>query len=87
MSGFRITKIVCPSCKGSGRSDLFDIKCLWCRGAKRLSVADVDAWSAQVWVIAGGGYIAGDHSLADCRTMEAEANAARHLAGLPELSA
>lgn len=87
MAGYRITKIVCPSCKGSGRAGLFDISCLWCGGSKRLRVWDVDAWSQQVWVLAGGGYIAGDHSLEDCRAMEAEANAARRLAGLPELSA
>ena len=34
MSGYRITKIVCPSCKGSGHSQLFDVQCLWCFGTK-----------------------------------------------------
>lgn len=87
MSSYRITKIVCPSCKGSGRSDLFDIRCTWCNGKKRVTVRGADHWSRTMWCIAGGGYIGGDHGLEDCRQMEAEANAARRLAGLAELKA
>lgn len=87
MSGYRISKIVCPSCTGTGSGDLFGGTCMWCDGRKRMPVRRVERWSEWIWLLAGGGYIAGDHDLEDRKRMEAEANAARRLAGLPELSA
>lgn len=85
MSGYRITKTICPSCRGSGISPVFGWVCMWCRGSKRLSVADVEFWSVQTWVIAGAGHIAGDYGFDDMRRMEGEAEAARRLAGLPPI--
>lgn len=48
--------------------------CLWCRDSHRVSADDAQRYAVQLWVIAGGGYIAGDHDLSDMRRMEAEAD-------------
>ncbi len=74
----RITKIVCPACEGTGV--VYNVlPCQWCRSAKRLPVADALRYADNLHTIAGGGYIAGDHSLEHMREMEAEAAAIRAL--------
>lgn len=56
---YRITKILCPSCKGTGRSFLG--LCQWCDGAKRMPIGEVPNWAEWLFTLAVGGYIAGDH--------------------------
>lgn len=72
--GARVTKIVCPSCKGGGWFvKEFKWRCMWCNGKRRLSADDAARYANQTYMIAGGGYIAGDHDYADMRRMEGEA--------------
>lgn len=82
----KVTAIKCPSCKGNG---LFmnepGIACMWCKGAKKLKRKDAIHYANQVWMIAGGGYIAGDHNLEDMRIMEAESAKIRALFDLTPL--
>lgn len=85
MSGYRITKVVCPSCRGSGSSRLLGGHCLWCDGESRIDSETLEHWSQWLWTIAVGGYLADDHGLDECRLMQAEVNACRRLAELPEL--
>lgn len=74
-SAFRITKVICPSCGGTGVCDLFrglpggDVRCNWCKGAKRLPVAEAINYAEFVYTIAVGGYVAGDHDKADADRM------------------
>jgi hypothetical protein len=71
MSQARVTKIICPSCKGSGKfSPVFDFACTWCKGATRVSVEDGRRYADNVYMLAGGGYIAGDHSHEDMLEMQ-----------------
>ena len=78
----RVTSVKCPSCNGNGLFwDFEDIRCMWCKGTKRLGREDALHYADQLWMIAGGGYICGDHSLEDRRRMEAKANSIRKLLG------
>lgn len=71
---YRVTKIICPSCHGSGRSWLFvQMQCGWCQGSKRMSADDAEAWAQWRNSLGRGGYLCGDHDLEDARRMEAEA--------------
>lgn len=74
MAGYRITKILCACCKGKPEDSLLGF-CMWCSDSKRMSADDAAHYASNLWFIAGGGYIAGDHDLDDMRRMEAEAAA------------
>jgi len=74
----RITKIICPSCGGTGVWDLFrslGAVCNWCEGAKRLPVDRAIDYAEHVYTIAVGGYVAGDHDKSDADRMKAKAEA------------
>lgn len=70
----RVTSIACPSCGGTGESWL-SLRCDWCKGSKRLSAADAEQYADTIYMLAGGGYIAGDHDLDEMREMERKAEA------------
>lgn len=76
----RVTKLLCPTCEGSGQF-LADFVCPSCRGERRISVDDAIRYADWTYVIAGGGYVAGDHDLDDMRRMEARAEAIYALVG------
>jgi len=59
----RVTKIVCPSCEGTGKFgvNLLNIPCMWCRGDKRIGVQLARRHADHIYMIAGGGFICGDH--------------------------
>ncbi len=80
----RVVRMVCPCCCGSGSSD-FVIRgaafvCGWCRGDGRVQTATALRYADHLFIIAGGGFIAGDHDLADMREIEAQAEAVYALA-------
>ena len=84
-STLRISKIICPSCEGTGECDLFagpwgHVKCQWCKGARRLLVAEGIRYADQLYSLAIGGYICGDHDLEDADRMKAKAEAVCALA-------
>ena len=86
MTTARVTKIVCPSCEGSGILDLFSgphgsLPCQWCQGAKRLPAAEAEKYADWQYTIGIGGFIAGDHDLPDAKAMEAKARAIFALLG------
>lgn len=84
MSKPRITKLVCPSCEGTGqfRGGL-SINCMWCRGEKRLPVTDALRYADIEWNFAGGGYIAGDYSFDEMVKQERKAERIYDIAGIP----
>lgn len=61
MAEARITKIICPSCEGSGKFRSLDFACMWCGGAIRLPVARARHYADHIFMLAGGGFVAGDH--------------------------
>lgn len=84
MSGYRITKIICPSCEGSGIfSPVLTIPCMWCRGEKRLPVEEAIGYANNAYNIGGGGFICGDHDFDDMVRMEREAEAIYDLCEIP----
>lgn len=80
----KVTAIKCPSCKGTGKfgGDLFDAPCMWCNGKKKLQKDRAIQYSEHIWMLAGGGYICGDHDLKECRKMEAESSEVRAAFGI-----
>lgn len=82
MADLRITKIVCPSCEGSGKfSTVIDIPCMWCHGATRVPVEKARRYASVLWMIAGGGFIAGDHDFEHKVEMEKRAEKIYTLTG------
>ncbi|WP_131800139.1 hypothetical protein [Methylobacterium indicum] len=76
MAGFTITRFRCGSCDGDGM--LFSrpgTTCTWCAGAGKLPRAQALRQAETFYALASGGYIAGDHSLDECRQEERRANA------------
>lgn len=73
----RITKVVCPSCDGTGLCALFgpDVACNWCKGVKRLPAAEAIGYAETLYTIAVGGYVCGDHGKVDADRMTAKAEA------------
>lgn len=72
----KITKLVCPSCEGSGLFGLFacyGTPCMWCCGDKRVPVKTALRYADHIWMIAGGGYVAGDHDLEHKQELEKRA--------------
>lgn len=89
---FRVTKIICPCCKGTGtwfdlpvgpprRGKRFIVKCLWCDGKKRLPVDDARRFADVLYTCAIGGYAVGDHDIKDRDRMTEEAMAVFKLLG------
>jgi hypothetical protein len=76
-----VTKVSCPSCKGTGLFLSMDVPCLWCKGTKKLVASGAKRYADQTYMLAGGGYIDGSHDLADMRRMEAEAEGIYHAVG------
>ncbi len=76
----RITKIICPSCEGSGEG-LLDYPCFWCKGTTRLPVADARRYADTTWTFAGGAYVIGDCSYDEMRKQEAKAERIYALTG------
>lgn len=81
MTKLRVTKIICPSCEGSGKFRGLDVRCMWCCGEKRLPVAQAHRYADQLYMIAGGGYVCGDHGLIQKVEMEARAEAVYAITG------
>lgn len=69
----RLKAVRCPSCKGNGKFLGLDAPCMWCRGVTKISPKLALRFADHIWMIAGGGYINGDHDLKDMRKMEKEA--------------
>jgi hypothetical protein len=71
----RVTKIVCPSCEGTGKfgSVVMDIPCMWCRGEIRVPVETAHRYADNLWMIAGGGFVCGDHDYTHKIEMESKA--------------
>lgn len=77
---YRVTKIICPSCEGSGilipKNRLGrEVKCVWCLGVKRLTVDRARYYADNLHSLAIGGYIAGDHDADHADRMKAKARA------------
>lgn len=83
MAEARITKVVCPPCKGTGKfgAGLLNTPCMWCRGKIRISVDLARRHADHVYMIAGGGFICGDHDYEHKRKMEQEAERIYALTG------
>lgn len=82
MVKLHITKIICPSCEGSGEfRTLPGLACMWCNGEKRLPVEKARRYADTIWMIAGGGFIAGDHDFDEKIKMETRAEAIYDLTG------
>ena len=83
----RITKIICPCCKGTGLWPSIaealqrDIACNWCGGAKRVATRVARHYADNLYTIAVGGYINGDHDIGTRDRMTAEAVAVFNLLG------
>lgn len=67
--------VKCPCCHGKKKSPQLGLRCMWCEGKGRVEGKTAKQYADQVYMLAGGGYIAGDHDLADMRQMEADAEA------------
>lgn len=81
---FRITKILCPSCEGSGRfSTVLNIACMWCKGEKRVPVEIAHRYADHIYMIAGGGYVLGDHDYKHMVETERRAEAIYDFTGTP----
>lgn len=76
MTAARVSKVLCPCCKGTGKSRFFPC-CAWCGSTGRLSPARAMAYAATVKVYAEGGYLAGDHDEGTMRAMLDEARDVR----------
>lgn len=80
-AAFKITKVRCPSCDGTGIWGSMSIAlgrslpCNWCNGAKRLPAAEAIDYAENIYTIAVGGYVCGDHDKADADRMTAKAEA------------
>jgi len=71
----RITKLVCPSCEGTGKFSLFGtFPCMWCEGLKRVDTTTAKRYADNIWTLAGGGYLAGDHDIKEKNEMEDRAH-------------
>lgn len=77
MSRAKVVAVVCPSCKGTGKSPALLWQCAWCAGERRIGVAQALRWADTSEMLGRGGYICGDHDLADMHRMVAEAIAVR----------
>lgn len=77
----RVTKIVCPSCKGTGKFTIPLVSCMWCRGDIRVPVSTAHSYADQLYMIAGGGYICGDHDYEHKAEMERRAEMIYSLTG------
>jgi hypothetical protein len=78
----RVTKVICPSCEGSGKFMSSPVlRCMWCRGETRLPVEDARRYADNLWMLAGGGFIAGDHDFDHKIQMEKRAEAVYALTG------
>jgi hypothetical protein len=77
----KITKLVCPSCVGTGKfRGSSEFVCRWCKGGKRVPVGTALRYADNLWVLAGGGYLAGDHDYDYMRQMENRARDIYHVA-------
>lgn len=82
IGGCRVTKIVCPSCEGTGVSPLLNglLACTWCRGDKRLTVDRSKAYASQLYNLSFG-YVLGDLDFDESREMIARAEAVYRAVG------
>lgn len=83
MAEARVTKIVCPSCEGTGKfgGGLLNIPCMWCRGEIRIPVETAHRYADHIWMIAGGGFVCGDHDYEQKVDMERKAEGIYALTG------
>jgi hypothetical protein len=80
MTRARLKLVICPSCKGTGKSYIGLLhKCAWCIGERRIAIETAMRWIHQVESLAYSGYLCGDHSEADMHKMRIEAMAVRTL--------
>ena len=80
----KIKKIRCPACENRRGISLLGLCCSWCGGTGRASVETALRYADLTWCFAGGGYIAGDYSLEECRAEEAKAKCIAALVGDPD---
>lgn len=72
----KIVAIKCPSCNGSGTfMSESTIKCMWCKGVKKIRKNDALRFANHLVTLGIGGFICGDHDLADQKRMLKEADA------------
>ena len=83
MIAYRITKCICPNCKGTGKASLSGVACCYCNGEGKAHRDAALRWADVSWCFAGGGYLAGDYSFDEMRDMEAKAKAVAALLGEP----
>ncbi len=80
----KVTKLLCPSCEGSGTFlDIGTIKipCQWCGGTKRVKVDAAVRYAEWTYTIGIGGYVTGDHDWEDRERFVAKAERVYELLG------
>ena len=70
----KVVAIKCPSCKGSGKFMSLKFTCLWCKGELKLRKAAALRFADQLVTLGVGGFICGDHDIADQKKMLREAD-------------
>lgn len=82
IGGCRVTKIICPSCSGTGVAPFLNglLSCVWCDGKKRLSVDRSKRYADQLFNLSGG-YVLGDLDFDESREMIARAEAVYQAVG------
>lgn len=70
MTTVRITKVLCPCCKGTGISPQLGFTCMWCGGRNRVKPETALRYADQNYIISGGAYIE-DGDLEELREQEA----------------
>ncbi|ARP98261.1 hypothetical protein CAK95_03505 [Pseudorhodoplanes sinuspersici] len=59
---------------------------MWCRGEKKLLKDRAIQYADHVWMLAGGGYICGDHDYDGMREMEQKSTEVRAAFGLDPIT-
>lgn len=81
MVKLRVTKVICPSCEGTGKFLSLAVLCMWCRGEKRIPTERAHRYARNLHAIADEGFICGDHDYEHKIKMEERAGAIYALTG------
>lgn len=80
----RVTTIICPCCHGGKKRPLLGF-CFWCDGSLKVSSDKAFRYANQVFTLAVGGYVCGDHDWKTRCEMIAEADKVCELLQVPRI--